>query len=115
MTRRRYLTTRVKAEIYWAQYQNCDECGDGMALAEMQWDHILPLCLGGTNDADNWHGLCRKCHAAKTKKEAAMRAKADRQRKAWQGNKKRRGRAMQSRPFDTRLRRRFDGTVEVRT
>ena len=115
MTRRRYLTARAKAEIYWAQYENCDECGDDMTLADMQWDHILPLCLGGTNQDDNWHGLCRKCHAAKTKKEAGMRAKADRQRQAWQGVKKRRGRAMQSRGFDRRLRRKFDGTVEVRT
>ena len=115
MTRRRYLTATAKAEIYCAQYENCDEGGDDVSFADIEWDHILPLCLGGTNDDDNWHGLCRKCHATKTKKEAGMRAKADRQRKAWLGVKKRRGRAIQSRPFDTRLRRKVSSRVEVRT
>ncbi len=115
MTRRRYLTAKAKAEIYWAQYENCDECGDSVTLADIEWDHILPLCLGGSNDDDNWHGLCRKCHTEKTKKEAGMRAKADRQREAHEGKKKRRGDAIPSRPFDTRLRKRLSGRVEVRT
>jgi 5-methylcytosine-specific restriction endonuclease McrA len=115
MTCRRYLTAKAKAEIYWAQYENCDECGDDVTLGNIEWDHILPLCLGGSNDEDNWHGLCRKCHAKKTRHEAAMRAKADRIRKAWLGEKKRRGRKMQSRGFDTRWRKRMNGRVEVRT
>ena len=114
MTRRRYLTATVKAEIYWAQYENCDECGDDVSLADIEWDHILPLCLGGTNDDDNWHGLCRKCHAAKTKREAAARAKTKRLENVRLGLKKRRRRKLQSRPFDTRLRRKVSGQVEVR-
>lgn len=115
MTRRRYLTKTTKAAKYKAQHGRCGECEHRIALVDTLWDHILPLCLGGTNEPDNWQGLCQKCHAEKTKKEAGMRAKADRMRKTWQGVKKRRGRAMQSRGFDTRLRRKFDGTVEVRT
>ncbi len=114
MTRRRYLTAKAKAEIHHDQNGCCAECGDWIMLAETQWDHILPLCFGGVNE-NNWQGLCRKCHTAKTKKEAGMRAKADRQRESHEGTKKRRGRKMPSRPFDTRLRRKFNGTVEVRT
>ena len=113
MTRRRYLTAKAKAEIHHDQNGCCAECGDWIMLAETQWDHILPLCLGGSND-NNWQGLCMKCHATKTKKEAGMRAKADRC-KAWEGVKKRRGRALQSRGFCTRLRRKMSGRVEVRT
>ena len=112
MTRRRYLTAKAKAEIYWAQYENCDECGDDVTLADIEWDHILPLCLGGSNDPDNWHGLCVKCHTAKTKKEAGMRAKADRQKEFHEGEKKRRGRAMPSRGFTEW--RKFNGTIVSR-
>ena len=115
MTRRHYLTKTTKAAKYKAQHGRCGECECGIALADTLWDHILPLCLGGTNNPDNWQGLCMKCHTAKTAREAGMRAKADRQGKVHRGEKKRCGPKMQSRPFDTRLRRKFDGTVEVRT
>jgi len=114
MTRRRYLTAKAKSEIYHDQNGCCAECGDWIMLAETQWDHILPLCLGGSNE-NNWQGLCMKCHAKKTRAEARMRAKADRQRKYHEGTKKRRGRKLQGRGFDTRLRRRVDGRVEVVT
>ena len=112
MTRRRYLTAKAKAEIYWAQYENCDECGDDVTLADIEWDHILPLCLGGSNDPENFHGICHTCHTAKTKKEAGMRAKADRQKESHEGTKKRRGRAIPSRGFQSWLK--FNGERVVR-
>ena len=37
--------------------------------SEMQIDHIIPLVVGGTNDIDNWHILCKPCHFSKTKSE----------------------------------------------
>lgn len=111
---RRYLTPKAKLGLWKEQGQRCAECRTVTAFSRMQWDHILPLCLGGLND-ENWQGLCSPCHVQKTRLEAGMRAKADRQRKFHEGMKKRRGRKMVSRSFDTRLRRKFDGTVEVRT
>ena len=115
MTRRRYLTAKRKATIWIHQCECCVACGWPTELASMEWDHILPLCLGGNNRDENWQGICAGCHKRKTAREHGMRAKADRQRKFHEGTKKRRGRAMQSRGFDKRLRKRFDGTVEVRT
>lgn len=116
MTRRRYLTKTTKAAKYKAQHGRCRECEHRIALVDTLWDHILPLCLSGTNDPDNWQGLCRSCHSVKTKREADMRAKADRQRRFHEGTKKRRGPAMQSRGFDTRLPSNLkNGRVEVRT
>ena len=41
-------------------------------------DHILPLWLGGSNREKNLEGLCEAHHAAKTKAEATLRAKAKR-------------------------------------
>ena len=32
-------------------------------------DHIIPRAQGGTIDDDNLQGVCRKCHAWKTKQE----------------------------------------------
>lgn len=32
-------------------------------------DHIIPIAQGGTDDIDNLQGLCRGCHAKKTKKD----------------------------------------------
>lgn len=40
-----------------------------------QLDHIIPLELGGADDATNLQGLCEEHHAAKTKREAIERAK----------------------------------------
>lgn len=34
-------------------------------------DHIVPLADGGTNHAANGQALCLRCHAAKTRQEAA--------------------------------------------
>lgn len=32
-------------------------------------DHIIPLTLGGTEDADNIQCLCEECHDKKTRKD----------------------------------------------
>ena len=120
MTRRRYLTAKRKAALWHDQDERCAECDEPTLLSNMRWDHILPLCLGGDNCFANWQGLCERCHTRKTKREGWMYAKANRQREFHEGTKKRRGRAMPSRPFgpgrgfDTRLRKRMSGRVEMR-
>ena len=111
---RRYLTPKAKIALWRQQDECCAECRASLPMSKLQWDHILPLCLGGANNG-NWQGLCLPCHAKKTHLEAGMRAKADRQRRFHLGAKKRRGRKLQGRGFNTRLRRRVDGTVEVVT
>ncbi len=112
MTRRRYLTAKTKNQVWGHQDGCCAICGCRLDPFFVAYDHILPLCLGGTNARENWQLLCIDCHRHKTTREAGMRAKADRLRK---GPKKRRGRAMPKRGWDRRLRRRFNGRVEVRT
>ena len=41
-------------------------------------DHIKPLAEGGTGDRENYQGICKPCHDAKTAAEA-KRAQARRQ------------------------------------
>ncbi len=117
MTRRRKFHRRVYLGILRVQHLRC-ACGCAQRLTRKegyQFDHDRSLGLGGDDSPENLRALRTPCHLKKTQAEAHRRAKADRQRKAWLGLKKRRGRPMQSRPFDTRLRKRMSGQVEVRT
>ena len=116
-TRRRKFHRRVYLAILREQKLIC-ACGCGVKLTRKegyQFDHLTAFALFGPDAPDNLQALRVPCHKEKSASDIHMIRKADRQRKAWQGDKKRRGRAMQSRGFDTRLRRRMDGRVEVRT
>jgi 5-methylcytosine-specific restriction endonuclease McrA len=35
---------------------------------EIEFDHIIPICLGGEHVADNVQLLCRECHVSKGRK-----------------------------------------------
>ncbi|WP_311267467.1 HNH endonuclease signature motif containing protein [Sphingobium sp. WCS2017Hpa-17] len=43
-------------------------------------DHIKPLSEGGTGERDNYQGICKPCHDAKTAEEAARARGAKRPR-----------------------------------
>lgn len=36
-------------------------------------DHIVPLCVGGSDEASNKELVCRECHTQKTAREASER------------------------------------------
>jgi len=76
-------------------------------------DHILPLWLGGSNKEKNLEGLCPAHHAAKTKAEASLRAKAKRREQRDQGTRRPR-QPIASRGFDKTQTRGFDGIVRPR-
>jgi 5-methylcytosine-specific restriction endonuclease McrA len=76
-------------------------------------DHILPLWLGGSNREKNLEGLCPAHHAAKTKAEASLRAKAKRREQRDQGTRRPR-KAIPSRGFQRDLTKGFDGIVRPR-
>lgn len=76
-------------------------------------DHILPLWLGGSNREKNLEGLCPAHHAAKTKAEASLRAKAKRREQRDQGTRRPR-KPVASRGFDKSQTRGFDGKVRLR-
>ena len=117
MTRRRKFPRRVYLGILRRQRLRC-ACGCNVKFTRAegyQFDHHTALALGGADTPENLRVVRTSCHKRISAVDIRMIRKADRQRKAWLNVKKRRGRAMQSRPFDTRLRRKFDGTVEVRT
>ena len=85
------------------------------------FDHITPDALGGAATVENGAHLSAHCHALKTDVDKAMIAKADR-RGVRSGQQARRGRAkaagkhksIPARGFNKGLRKKMNGTVEVR-
>ncbi|WP_184243798.1 HNH endonuclease [Novosphingobium chloroacetimidivorans] len=43
-------------------------------------DHIKPKAEGGTDDRENYQGICHPCHVAKTAEESARAARRNSQR-----------------------------------
>ena len=115
MTRRRKFHRRVYLGILRQQRLRC-ACGCGVKITRKegyQFDHDTALALGGADTPDNLRAVRVPCHKRISAVDIRMIRKADRQRKAWQGVKKRRGRAMQSRGFQGW--RKFNGERVVRT
>lgn len=77
--KRRYLSNSEKLRLCERQRWKC-ACGCKRALevGRIDYDHILPLWLGGTNSLDNFHALIKRHHADKTSREAKERAKSNR-------------------------------------
>ena len=121
--KRKALTDRQKEQIRNKQNHDCAACGDSFWRGDpsqqqlqhkIQYDHILPLWLGGTNELDNIQALCMPCHSKKTCQEATIRAKNDRLIRAQKEGRgrKRRGQKLQSRGFDKTHRKKMNGDIE---
>jgi 5-methylcytosine-specific restriction protein A len=53
----------------------CVDClRQGHTEVATEWDHVVPLHLGGLDHESNLQGLCHECHKAKTSREAIARA-----------------------------------------
>jgi 5-methylcytosine-specific restriction protein A len=65
--RRRSLATRERLDLYLAAHGRCQRCGWALAPGT-RWeiDHVIPLALGGRDQADNLQVLCTACHGGKT-------------------------------------------------
>ena len=82
MTKRRSITTAMRLRIWTASAGVCHLCKLPIhAERGEQWDveHIKPLWLGGTDTEANMAPAHKDCHAPKTKEEATVRAKTNRQ------------------------------------
>ncbi len=117
MTRRRFHRRVYLGILRRQNLLCCCGCGEKLTRAEgYQFDHEHDLALGGPDTPENLRALRTPCHVKKSRKGAAARAKTKRlENIRLHGLKVRRGRTMRSRGFQTRLRRRMSGVVEVRT
>ncbi len=115
MTPRRHLTPKAKAALWHEQECACADCREPLPLPWSHADHIAPLWATSDNSLSNFQLLCSRCHKLKTKREAAARGKSKRLENTRLNGRKVAVSKIQSRGFDTRLRRGFNGKVEVRT
>lgn len=62
--RRKTLTVAEKEELVKSQNNKCNICE--LECKKFQYDHIIALANGGTNDMENLQALCVNCHKEKT-------------------------------------------------
>lgn len=100
------MTSSQKEKIL-RENPGCYQCGIGFKEGdEIEYDHVLPLALGGTNELSNFRPMhAMPCHLDKTREDVRMIAKAKRleaKRKGIKGGGS--GRKIPSRPFPKRRR-----------
>lgn len=98
---------RVKDRIRDRQGNKCALTGVALGPGvKVQYDHIVPLWLGGSNTESNLQAVTDTAHKAKTKAEATVRAKCNRTRKKHLGIK-----SEKSSGFNQRFKRKMNGDV----
>jgi 5-methylcytosine-specific restriction endonuclease McrA len=85
---------RIIMERHW-----CRLCGKPLGdLDDLDWDHVIPLALGGTQTEDNFEPVHKACHKIKTREDVRQISKAKRIIERRNGQRKPR-RKIPSRPF----------------
>lgn len=98
---------RVKDRIRDRQGNKCALTGVALGPGvKVQYDHIVPLWLGGSNTESNMQAVTDTAHKAKTKAEATVRAKCNRTRKKHLGIK-----SEKAGGFNQRFKRKMNGDV----
>jgi 5-methylcytosine-specific restriction endonuclease McrA len=70
---RKWMETRNRVAL--AHGYRCAECGCAWVKHRDMIDHTIPRWKGGSDEDHNLRPLCDVCHAAKTKAEAAEKAR----------------------------------------
>ena len=80
MTRRKFSARALMARLLEFDGK-CAVCGCKVGgAAGLEWDHVVPLALGGDDEIANLEPLCRADHRAKTAQDVKAIRKAERQR-----------------------------------
>lgn len=59
---RENIPSRVREEVWRRDGGKCQKCG---ATTGLQFDHVIPVSLGGSNTAENLQILCASCNRLK--------------------------------------------------
>lgn len=106
----------LKQRILEAQNFACLGCDT--SLADVEFDHVVPLGLGGGHAPENWAALCAPCHRKKTKIDLRRIAKANRQRRFHETGRSRapakQSQSHHASTFNRELRRHLNGYVSPR-
>lgn len=81
MTKRKQFSKKSLEKLLAEFNGKCRMCQCSIDGASgLEWDHRIPLALGGEDELANLEPLCIRCHRTKTKGDVAQIAKATRQR-----------------------------------
>ena len=59
---------------YFSSNSLCAHClANGLTRAATELDHVVALVNGGDNSEDNYQGLCKSCHADKTRTDLGFK------------------------------------------
>lgn len=84
--KRRYLNPSEKARVLSRQRDICAcGCRGGLVVGQIEFDHIVDLQFGGTNDLSNFCALIKKHHKIKSNAANTARAKCDRMKAKHEG------------------------------
>ena len=61
--RREHIPRDVRYEVFQRDGGHCTQCG---AAFDIQYDHIIPLTMGGSSNAENLQLLCGGCNRRKS-------------------------------------------------
>ncbi|WP_442860565.1 HNH endonuclease [Arthrobacter sp. zg-Y916] len=62
-TRREYIPDDLKVLVWTRDGGRCQGCGSS---TELQYDHIIPVSLGGNSSENNLQILCGPCNRRKS-------------------------------------------------
>lgn len=113
---RREFSAKTKEAAARRASGKCEECGRRLLYGEAQYefDHVVPIGLGGLSDDGNIRVVCKSCHLAKTTKvDVPAIAKAKRNFRRAAGIKKTRGRPIPG-SRNSPWRKKISGVVEKR-
>lgn len=79
------VSKRLRYEILRRDNHACRYCGAAAPDAKLTVDHVLPVTLGGSDDANNLVTACVDCNAGKssTPPDAPLAAEVDRSAEQW--------------------------------
>jgi len=68
-----YLPSWLRTAIYHRDHGHCQDCTRDLTalnvpFTDLQYDHMLPLDVSGTNDPTNFQLLCKACNTSKKAK-----------------------------------------------
>jgi len=64
-TRSRYVQPSVRVSVLHRDKYKCVFCGRNSKQIQLEVDHIIPFCKGGSNDISNLQTLCIDCNRGK--------------------------------------------------
>ena len=109
---RKHLSPASKAALLERQGGVCAACGE--PGESWEYDHVIPLALGGEDSVANLEAVHTACHRQKTSLDVKRISKAKRLAKTQAGERSRarKGPPLKSKPF--RIWKAMDGTVRYK-